>query len=98
LLTCYIYSVDLGYSFRSAPDAMDSDRSSRLVSRAIFLFDKHGLADAFLAVIGIIPCIVLSIWTSHPDSTPLAAAYASYFISFLCLGTAPLIFAWLSDL
>ncbi|KAK8113849.1 Major facilitator superfamily domain- general substrate transporter [Apiospora kogelbergensis] len=50
------------------------------------------------AVIGIIPCIVLSIWTSHPDSTPLAAAYASYFISFLCLGTAPLIFAWLSDL
>ncbi|KAJ5760323.1 Major facilitator superfamily domain general substrate transporter [Penicillium odoratum] len=49
-------------------------------------------------VIGIIPCIIMSIWTSHPDAVPLSAAYASYFISFICLGTAPLIFAWLSDL
>ncbi|KAI1855608.1 hypothetical protein JX266_000473 [Neoarthrinium moseri] len=50
------------------------------------------------AVIGLVPCIALSVWTSHPDTTSLATAYASYFISFICLGTAPLIFAWLSDL
>lgn len=50
------------------------------------------------AVIGIITCIIMSVWTSHPESTGLAAAYASYFIAFTCLGTAPLIFAWLSDL
>ncbi|KAJ5127926.1 hypothetical protein N7448_008705 [Penicillium atrosanguineum] len=50
------------------------------------------------AVIGIIPCIIMSIWTSHPNTVALSAAYASYFISYICLGTAPLIFAWLSDL
>ncbi|KAK9802424.1 putative Major facilitator superfamily transporter [Seiridium cardinale] len=50
------------------------------------------------AVIGLIPCIAMTIWTSHPDTTSLETAYASYFISYLTLGTAPLIFAWLSDL
>jgi MFS family permease len=49
-------------------------------------------------IIGIIPCIIMSIWTSHPGAVPLSGAYASYFISYICLGTAPLIFAWLSDL
>ena len=49
-------------------------------------------------LIGLIPCITMSIWTSHPNSTSLSAAYASYFINYICLGTAPLIFAWLSDL
>ena len=49
-------------------------------------------------LIGLIPCITMSIWTSHPNSTPLSAAYASYFINYVALGTAPLIFAWLSDL
>ncbi|KAJ5488591.1 hypothetical protein N7539_003481 [Penicillium diatomitis] len=49
-------------------------------------------------VIGIVPCIIMSIWTSHPTAVPISAAYASYFISYICLGTAPLIFAWLSDL
>lgn len=50
------------------------------------------------AMIGIIPCIIMSMWTSHPSTVPLSGAYASYFISHICLGTAPLIFAWLSDL
>ncbi|KAI1805099.1 putative allantoate permease [Daldinia bambusicola] len=50
------------------------------------------------AVIGLVPCIAMSVWTSHPDTTPLATAYTSYFISYLTLGTAPLIMAWLSDL
>lgn len=50
------------------------------------------------AVVGLVPAITMSVWTRHPDSTPLSAAYASYFISYLCLGTAPLIMSWLSDL
>ncbi|CAK1363658.1 Pantothenate transporter liz1 [Cercospora beticola] len=49
-------------------------------------------------IIGLIPCIIMSIWTSHPTSVPVSAAYASYFINYVALGTAPLIFAWLSDL
>lgn len=51
-----------------------------------------------IVLIGLIPCITMSIWTSHPTSTPISAAYASYFISYIALGTAPLIFAWLSEL
>lgn len=50
------------------------------------------------AAIGVVPCLIMSIWTANPSAVPLSAAYASYFISFICLGTAPLIFAWLSDL
>ncbi|OJJ45108.1 hypothetical protein ASPZODRAFT_70368 [Penicilliopsis zonata CBS 506.65] len=50
------------------------------------------------ACIGIIPCIVMSIWTSHPLSMAISGAYASYFISYTCLGTAPLILSWVSDL
>lgn len=50
------------------------------------------------AVIGIITCIIMSIWTSHPASVGRTAAYTAYFIAFTCLGTAPLIFSWLSDL
>ncbi|KAK4210768.1 putative transporter [Rhypophila decipiens] len=50
------------------------------------------------AVIGLIPCTIMTIWTAHPDSTPLSAAYASYFMLYLSLGTAPLVMSWLSDL
>ncbi|ODH48097.1 hypothetical protein GX48_05783 [Paracoccidioides brasiliensis] len=50
------------------------------------------------AVLGTIPCIIMSIWTSHPTKIAVSAAYASYFISCICLGTAPLIFSWLSDI
>jgi MFS family permease len=49
-------------------------------------------------LIGVMVCIMMTIWTSQPGSTPLAVAYAGYFIAHLALGTAPLIFAWLSDL
>ncbi|KHE80311.1 MFS general substrate transporter [Neurospora crassa] len=49
-------------------------------------------------VIGLVPCIIMSIWTSHPDTTPVSAAYASYFMTYMSLGTAPLIMSWLSDI
>ena len=50
------------------------------------------------AIIVIIGSIIMSIWTSHPTGTPLSAAYAAYFIEYIPLGTAPLIWSWLSDL
>ncbi|KAI9842551.1 MAG: hypothetical protein M1837_007064 [Sclerophora amabilis] len=50
------------------------------------------------AVIGIVPCIIMSVWTRHPTSVSISAAYASYFINYVALGTAPLIFSWLSDI
>lgn len=61
-------------------------------------FETRWTLIVLQAVIGIVPCIIMSVWTSHPLTTPLTAAYAAYFISYICLGTAPLIFAWLSDL
>ncbi|KAJ7167417.1 major facilitator superfamily domain-containing protein [Mycena crocata] len=56
------------------------------------LHTRHWLIIA-QAVIGLIPCIIMSIW-----NVPLSAKYFSYFISYVVLGTAPLIFAWVSDL
>ncbi|KAK2616998.1 hypothetical protein QQS21_000087 [Conoideocrella luteorostrata] len=50
------------------------------------------------ALIAIIAAIILSIWTTNPSGTPLSSAYAAYFLSHIPLGTAPLIWAWLSDL
>jgi hypothetical protein len=52
----------------------------------------------FVGVLCLIPCIIMSVWTSHPDQLPISAAYASYFINYMCLGTAPLIMSWVSDL
>lgn len=40
----------------------------------------------------------MSVWTAHPDDTPLSAAYASYFMTYMSLGTTPLVMSWLSDL
>lgn len=50
------------------------------------------------AAIGLVPDIIMSIWTSHPTEVALSAVYASYFISYTTLGTAPLIMSWLSDI
>ncbi|KAL6245045.1 hypothetical protein RBB50_007820 [Rhinocladiella similis] len=48
--------------------------------------------------IALIPGIIMSIWTRHPEALGLAAAYSSYFLNYMVLGTAPLIFAWLADI
>ncbi|KAL0575099.1 hypothetical protein V5O48_006875 [Marasmius crinis-equi] len=45
------------------------------------------------AVIGLVPCVIMSIW-----NVPLGAKYFSYFFSYLCLGTGPIIIAWVSDM
>ncbi|KAK4224025.1 putative transporter [Podospora fimiseda] len=49
-------------------------------------------------VIGLIPSIIMSVWTAHPDTTPIFYAYAGYLMTFLSLGTAPLVMSWLSQL
>lgn len=73
----------------------------------VFVWIWAILSDAFQtrwvliiaqAVIGLVPAITMSIWTRNPTGTPISAAYASFFLSYLSLGTAPLIMAWLSDL
>jgi len=46
------------------------------------------------AVIGLVPDIIMSIWTRSPSSVALNAVYASFFISYTTLGTAPLIMSW----
>jgi len=50
------------------------------------------------ALIGVMVCIMMTVWTQKPGSTPLGVAYAGYFIAYIPLGTAPLIFAWLADM
>ncbi|RSM14452.1 hypothetical protein CDV31_005469 [Fusarium ambrosium] len=50
------------------------------------------------AGIAVIVGIILTIWTTNPTGTPVSSAYAGYFLSTLSLGTAPLIWTWLSDL
>ncbi|KAF9003169.1 retrograde regulation protein 2 [Hymenopellis radicata] len=57
-----------------------------------WLKTRHWLIIA-QAVIGLVPCIIMTIW-----NVPDGAKYFSYFVSFIALGTAPLIFAWVSDL
>ncbi|CAI6088965.1 unnamed protein product [Clonostachys chloroleuca] len=50
------------------------------------------------AGVAIVASIIMIIWTRNPDATPVAAGYAGYFMTTLALGTAPLIWTWLSDL
>lgn len=49
-------------------------------------------------VLGLIPGIIMSIWTSEPNKVSLSAAYAGYFMNYVVLGTAPLLFSWLADM
>lgn len=49
------------------------------------------------AGIGLIPNIIMIIWTRQPVSVGISAAYASFFISYITLGTAPLIFCTYTD-
>jgi len=93
------HSMVLGPALRLVKSTLGINRRPRYVSEPIS-HKVFGLPDInnLPALIGIIPCIIMSIWTTHPLSIALSAVYASYFICYLALGTAPLIFAWLSDL
>ncbi|ORY29825.1 major facilitator superfamily domain-containing protein [Naematelia encephala] len=61
-----------------------------------FLSDKFRTRWILLLIlsgIGLIPGIIMSIWT-----VPLGAKYCAYFLSYACIVTSPILFAWLSDL
>ncbi|KAJ1325889.1 MFS transporter ACS family pantothenate transporter [Microdochium nivale] len=49
-------------------------------------------------LLGVLVCVMMTVWTQKPGSSPLSLAYAGYFLAYIPLGTAPLIFAWLSDI
>ncbi|KAK0742739.1 major facilitator superfamily domain-containing protein [Schizothecium vesticola] len=61
-------------------------------------FERRWTLIVAQAIIGLVPCTIMSVWTAHPDDTPLSAAYASYFMTYMSLGTTPLVMSWLSDL
>ncbi|KAK3318729.1 major facilitator superfamily transporter [Apodospora peruviana] len=50
------------------------------------------------SIIGIIPGIIMIVWTAHPTTTPIGAAYASYFVLFASNSTAILVLSWAADL
>ncbi|KHN94025.1 Major facilitator superfamily domain, general substrate transporter [Metarhizium album ARSEF 1941] len=77
----------------------NSDGSPRWTTVQVNLIPIGGSAiNVVFALIAIVVAVILSLWTTNPDGTPLPAAYAAYFMSHVPLGTAPLIWAWLSDL
>jgi hypothetical protein len=49
-------------------------------------------------VIGAIPGIIMTIWTRHPNSVPIAAAYASYFITYAVQASGLILLAWFTDM
>lgn len=48
--------------------------------------------------LALIPMIMMSVWTSMPDQVSDKVAYAGYFMNYVILGTAPLLFSWLADM
>ncbi|KAK7419051.1 hypothetical protein QQX98_003553 [Neonectria punicea] len=50
------------------------------------------------SLIGAIPGIIMTIWTRHPDTVPLAAAYASYFITYGVQASGIILLAWFTDM
>jgi hypothetical protein len=50
------------------------------------------------ASIATIPAIMMTIWTRQFDQLSISVAYVGYFMMYMVLGTAPLIFSWLADL
>ncbi|ODN96234.1 hypothetical protein I350_08233 [Cryptococcus amylolentus CBS 6273] len=56
-------------------------------------FETRWIPIAAQGVIGLIPSIIMSIWTVSDN-----AKYFSYFACYLSLATSPPIWAWLSDL
>ncbi|KAH6889626.1 major facilitator superfamily domain-containing protein [Thelonectria olida] len=50
------------------------------------------------SAIGAIPGIIMTIWTRHPNSVPIAAAYASYFITYAVQASGLILLAWFTDM
>ncbi|KAI8664409.1 MFS domain-containing protein [Fusarium keratoplasticum] len=50
------------------------------------------------SAIGLIPAIIMTIWTRNPDSVPLSAAYASYFMTYMVQASGLILLAWFTDM
>jgi hypothetical protein len=48
--------------------------------------------------LALVPMIMMSVWTSMPDQVSDKVAYMGYFMNYVILGTAPLLFSWLADM
>lgn len=51
-----------------------------------------------LGIIGIVPAIIMTVWTNKSDQVPLSAAYASFFLAYTCQAGGNILMAWLADL
>ncbi|KAH7141478.1 major facilitator superfamily domain-containing protein [Dactylonectria estremocensis] len=50
------------------------------------------------SLIGIIPAVIMTTWTRHPDTVSLSAAYASYFITYGIQASGLILLAWFTDM
>ncbi|KAF4455571.1 major facilitator superfamily transporter [Fusarium albosuccineum] len=48
--------------------------------------------------IGLIPAIIMTIWTRNPNNVPLNAAYASYFMTYTVQASGLILLAWFTDM
>ncbi|KAM0424554.1 hypothetical protein ACHAPT_010270 [Fusarium lateritium] len=48
--------------------------------------------------IGLIPAIIMTIWTRKPDSVPISAAYASYFMTYMVQASGLILLTWFTDM
>ncbi|KAH6972066.1 major facilitator superfamily domain-containing protein [Ilyonectria sp. MPI-CAGE-AT-0026] len=53
---------------------------------------------AIQSIIGIVPAIIMTVWTNKSDQVPLSAAYASFFLAYTCQAGGNILMAWLADL
>lgn len=62
------------------------------------LFQSRWTIFMAQAIIGLFATIYMTVWTAHPDTTPIGGAYASYFMLYMTIGVTLIVTAWLSDL
>ncbi|KAI6379114.1 hypothetical protein MCOR25_002094 [Pyricularia grisea] len=62
------------------------------------LFQSRWTIFMAQAIIGLFATIYMTVWTAHPDTTPIGGAYASYFMLYMTIGVSLIVMAWLSDL
>ncbi|KAH7014411.1 major facilitator superfamily domain-containing protein [Microdochium trichocladiopsis] len=48
--------------------------------------------------LALVPTLMMSIWSALPSQMSDTTAYAGFFLNFIVLGTAPLLFSWLADI
>ncbi|KAF5007578.1 hypothetical protein FDECE_6109 [Fusarium decemcellulare] len=57
-----------------------------------------GAIQVVCSTIGLIPAIIMTIWTRNPNNVPLNAAYASYFMTYTVQASGLILLAWFTDM